>query len=219
MMPQKAIRGSQFERARIAACNVIGQMNTGVCLIKGEPHADMLQAVEVPKSALAALVHGQRAIGYLDGMLKNVHPVREKMLEYVREGFSCATEVVVHMVKELGRGNRRSHRIVATFVRMAREKGLKAFETTGELLDEAARFVDEKEPRIDTDTLRRLLDPEVFIAEHKHAGGTAPEEEKRLIAARKKSLKDARKRQTERKKRIAKGEEMLQREIDAILNG
>ncbi len=218
MMPQKSIPGSQFERARIESSFIIGETNTGISLSKGEPHADMLPICQVWGAAIRGMFHAQAAIGFYKGMLENVQPQKEKMLKYVREGYSCTTEIVVHMIKELGYGGRRSHRIVGTFARMGREQNLKAFETTGELLDEAAEFAGEKPPKIDTATLRKLLNPEEFIKNHNNIGGTAPEEAQRMIKIRKNTLSSMSERHKARKERIKQGEELLEKEIGNILN-
>jgi argininosuccinate lyase len=217
LMPNKCIPGTLFERARIEAVYVASNAIQGIMFNKGEPHGDVLPMLELPKITLKAMAHTLVCVGYFNGMLKNVSPQRETMLEYVREGYSCTSEVVTHMVKEMGYGPRRAHRIVATFVRMARERGLKAYQTTGELLDEAARFADERPPEIDTETLRRLLDPEEFIKSHSNTGGTAPDEARRMLAKRRKELEDVRQRQGARKARLEKAEELLNEEIEAIL--
>jgi argininosuccinate lyase len=217
LMPNKCIPGSLFERARIEAVYVLGQMMQGVAFTKGEPHGDMLPMLELPKITLKAMAHALVCVGYFNGMLKNVRPQRKTMLEYVREGYSCTSEIVTHMVREMGYGPRRAHRIVATFVRMARERGLKAYEATGDLLDEAARFADEEPPEIDTPMLRRLLDPEEFIKSHNNTGGTAPEEAKRMLSARGAELDEVRERQQQRKARLQSADELLQQEVDIII--
>jgi argininosuccinate lyase len=218
LMPQKCIPGSQVERSRFEACFVFGEMMTGLTLSKGEPHADMLPICQVWGAALRAMLHAEASMSYYGGILQNSLPQKERMLQNAREGYSCATEVVVHMVKELGYGGRRGHRILGTFVRMAREKGLKAYETTGELLDEAARFAGEKEPGIDTDTLRKLLDPVEFIKSHNNIGGTSEDEAKRMINVRLGKLEDIKKRHGERKNKIKNAMENLKSQVEEIIN-
>ena len=88
---------------------------------------------------------------------------------------------------------------------------------TGELLDEAARFADERPPEIDTETLQRTLDPEEFIKSHNNIGGTAPEEANRMLVARRKELEDVRQRQRQRKAKLEKAEALLNKEIEAIV--
>ena len=218
MMPNKCIPGTLFERARFEAGYVVGQMMQAATLIKGEPHGDMLPMLEPPKIACHAMAHAQAAIGgYLGGMFRNILPQKEKMLVYVREGFSCSSEVAAYMVEVLSFGLRRAHRIVATMVRFARERRLKAYECTGELLDEAAEFAEEKKPAIDTATLRRLLDPEYFIQSHCQRGGTAPQEAQRMLADRKAEALRMRQRLGDRKAGIQEAQRRLTSSLEAIL--
>lgn len=216
MMPNKSIPGTLFERSRIEASWVIGYMQMGVSFCKGEPHADMLPMLEVPKVALDALARAGVAMGYFRGMLGAVKPQREQMLAYARAGFSCSTEVAAHMVKALNYGPRRAHRVVATMVRLARERGLKAYEVSGELLDEAARFAEEREPGIDSDRLRRLLDPVEFVRTHDNTGGVAPEQTERMLADRRSTLESARERQRARKTKLEQAEARLQEAVHTM---
>jgi argininosuccinate lyase len=217
MMPNKCIPSSLFERTRIEAGYVIGEMMEAAVLVKGEPHGDVLPMLEAPKIALKAMAHAMVVMGYMNNMFKHIIPQKEKMLEYVRAGFSCATEVAYHIVKESGCGPRRAHRIVATMVRLARERGLRAYEVTGELLDEAAVFAEEKPPRLSTKVLRELLDPENFIKTHNNKGGTAPQEARRMLDKRRRELASAAGEQEGRRKRVADAESALRSVLEGIL--
>ncbi|UCF97440.1 MAG: hypothetical protein JSV89_20050 [Spirochaetaceae bacterium] len=218
MMPNKCIPGALFERTRIEAGYVLGEMMQAAVLVKGEPHGDVLPMLEIPKIAFRAMAHASLAMGYMRGMLQAIIPQREAMLEYVRAGFSCSTEVAYYMVKELGYGPRRAHRIVATMVRFARERGLKAYEVTGELLDEAAGFAEEIEPGLSTDTLRKLLNPENFISTHTNKGGTAPEEAKRMLDSRTVDLGTLVKEHDHRTNKVKDALLNLNRTIDEIID-
>jgi len=121
------------------------------------------------------------------------------------------------MVKELGYGGRRAHRIAGTFVRMCRERGIKANEATGDILDEAAEFLDERPPKIDTQTLRHLLDPAEFIQTHNNVGGVAPKEARRMLGDRRSLMDEIKAKLGDRKARVAKGEELLRVEVDRIM--
>jgi argininosuccinate lyase len=217
MMPQKCHPGSRLERIRIPACDCIGEMMKSVVMCKGEPHQDVLPMVRIPARALYALASARYSVRFLNGFLKNIYPQKKRMMTYVTEGFSCATEVVVYMVKNLNYGGRRAHRIVATFVRMAREKGLKATETTGQLLDQAASYLEEKQPHIETQTLLKLLNPVEFIHSHNNVGGTAPEEAKRLISIRRKVISQMQDRQKERRKKVQQASDLLEKEVKNII--
>jgi argininosuccinate lyase len=157
------------------------------------------------------MVKAQACIGTYHDLLKHSIPQKERMLKIVRAGYSCATEVASCLVKEHGYGGRLAHSIVATMVRMAREKGLKSYECTGELLDEAAAYLDVRRPGVDTETVRRLLDPEDFVRAHNNLGGTAPEENRRLLDKRAAQLDRAAERQGMRRDSVRSALENLDR--------
>ena len=174
--------------------------------------------MNLPRRAIVSAAEAKCAVRLFKGILENMIPQRESMLNHVRQGYSCMTEVVVHMVRELGYGGRRAHRICATLVRLARERGIPAPLLTGELLDEAACRVDEEPPRIDTETLQTLLDPVAFIRTHKNTGGPAPAEAHRMLNDRRASLAKARERQHARVEAVKKGDILLAEAIALILS-
>ena len=217
MMPQKAIPGSQLERIRIEACNVIGETVTGVIACKGEPHGDMLPIYEGYRGALRATCHAEKALGFYSSMLPAIEPDKERMLHFAREGFSATADLAVKLIRDNGYGGRRAHRICATFVRIARERGIKPYETTGELLDEAARIAAEEPPGLSTEDVREQLDPVEFIKRHNNLGDPAPEESRRMIRLRRETLAEAQKRHDRRQARIDQAAKKLAAEIAAIV--
>ena len=217
LMPQKAIPGSQLERIRIDACNVIGETVTGVVACKGEPHGDMLPIYEGYRGALRGLCHAERALGNYFSILPAIEPDKERMLHLAREGFSATPDLAVKLIRDKGYGSRRAHRICSTFVRIARERGIKPYETAGELLDEAARIVEEEPPRLSTEEVRGCLDPVQFIKRHNNLGDPAPEESRRMIRLRRESLAKAKGRHAERVARIEAADQRLNAEVAAIV--
>lgn len=219
LMPQKCDTGSNFERTRVKAGDVIGEMFKRVTQLRGEPHADMQAQFQLPERALLGMVHARQCFGWMDAMLNNILPQKERMRAIARAGYGCATELAMCLVTDRGFGNRRAHSIVATMIRNARLAGLRSYECTGELLDEAAEFLGKEPPRMDTETVGRLLDPEEFIRSHVHVGGTASDETRRLLGIRETRMAEAGRRQEERKARVAAGEDRLRQEIEAICAG
>ena len=216
MMPQKCHPGGDNENIRGRVCEVIGLTVAAITTCEGEPHQDLVTMMNLPHRAIRALADGKWCVRMLKGLLENIYPQKERMLEYVRQGYSCMTEVVVHMVRELGYGGRRAHRICATLVRLARERGIPAPQLTGAMLDEAAHAVEEQPPQIDTETLQGLLDPEEFVRTHSNTGGPAPVEARRMLDGRRKQLADARQRQAERLAKVEQGRDLLASEIAGI---
>ena len=218
MMPQKCHPGGDNEGIRFFTCSAIGETMAAIATCKGEPHQDLVIMMNLPPARAAeALAQGKCAVRLFQGVLEHMVPQKEKLLDYVRQGYSCTTEVAVYMVRELGYGGRRAHRILATLVRLARERGLPAPDLTGEMLDEAARAVEEEPPQIDTETLQKYLDPVRFIETHSNLGGPAPAEARRMLKKRRGMLAEAEQRQADRAARVAEGHRRLAAEIDAIL--
>lgn len=217
MRPQKCHNGGHTESLRNKISDLLGTVTSGMFATKAEPHGDVVAMWAFPNRAFQALAGAKAIIRTFGVAIENLHTRKETMLEHVRQGYSCMTEVVVHMVKELGYGGRRSHRICAHLVRMARDRNIPAPELTGEMLDEAARLCDEEPPGLDTATLQRCLDPVAFIESHNNTGGPAPSETKRMLSARQQRIQDARGRQQARRRRVKQGEELLAEEVAAVV--
>jgi argininosuccinate lyase len=216
MMPQKSHNGELTEPLRNSICDILGQLNVGLFRTKSEPHGDVLAMYSLPNIGINTLADSKAVIRKFGVILDNVHPQKEKMLEYVTNGYSCMTELVVYMVKELGYGGRRAHRICANMVRIARDRNINAPDITGAMLDEAAALCEEEAPHIDTANIQKCLDPINFIKSHNNIGGPAPSETMRMLKQRRELIDSARKKQQERKQRILDGQELLENEIKNI---
>ncbi|MBN1557052.1 MAG: hypothetical protein JW951_02765 [Lentisphaerae bacterium] len=215
-MPQKCDSGSNYERTRVYASDVMGETVKCLFQLRGEPYADMQGMFQLPDRAMHGILAARHCMQFFDHMLRNALIRKDRMLQIARAGYSCATEVATHLIREKGYGGRLAHSIVATMVRQARVKGLKAYECTGRMLDEAAGYLSVPAPGLDDQTLRRLLDPEEFVQTHTHTGGTAPSENKRLLDARRQTLAEARERHAARRKQVDDAAARLKREIAAI---
>lgn len=218
-MPQKCDSGSNFERTRIKAADVMGETFKCVLQLKSEPFADVLPVMQLPERALQGMVHFRECLSWFTNMIENLLPQKERMLAIVRAGYSCATELATHLIQEQGYGGRLAHSMVATLVRDARVQGLKSYECTGEMLDQAAEFLGVRKPGLDTDTVRHCLDPEAFLRTHTHLGGTAPQETRRLLDIRRGWLDEVRARHEQRRERIRAGEAKLEQQIADICGG
>jgi argininosuccinate lyase len=158
----------------------------------------------LPNYAINGMITAQVCMLRFSNMLRHIILQKDRMRSIVKSGYSCATEVATYLIQQKGYGGRLAHSIVATMVRNARVKGLKSYECTGEMLDEAAAYLGVKEPEIDTATLQKCFDPDEFIKSHNQLGGTAPEENKRLLDKRRISLDGATGRHHQRREKIRK---------------
>lgn len=218
MMPQKAICGSVYEYIRIVVADVIGHMVTGVVSNKGEPYSDMLPIYQAWRGCMKAMCHMEKALGFFKGLLPNTRVDKERMLAYVREGYAATPDLAVRLIRDKGYGGRRAHRLCATMVRIARERGIKAYETTGDLLDEAAHTAGENPPGLSTDEVRDALDPVKFIERHNNLGDPNPSESRRMITLRRDSLAAACQRHADRVAKIDAAKEKLESEVKVIVS-
>jgi argininosuccinate lyase len=160
---------------------------------------------------METMSHYRDCVGWFGAMMDNVFPQKERMKAIARSGYSCSTELASYLITEHGYGGRLAHSIVATMVRQARVKALKAYECTGEMLDEAAEFLDVRKPGLDTETVRRCLDPEEFLKTHTNLGGACPTETIRLLKLRRQTLAEMQQRQTARRAKAEGGLAELER--------
>ncbi|MDD2478272.1 MAG: lyase family protein [Victivallaceae bacterium] len=215
MMPQKCHNGI-VESLRDSVSDLLGTMMAGVFRGNSEPHGDVMAMYSFPTKGIEALSTAKYIIRFSNMIMLNLHPQKDKMLEYVRQGYSCMTEVVVHLVQKYGYGGRRSHRMCAHLTRLARDRQIKAPEITGSMLDEAAAMCGEEPPGMTTAELQKCLDPVEFIMNHNNIGGPAPSETVRMVKKRRKIIVEAKERQKRRRERILAGEQLLEKELDAI---
>ena len=157
LMPQKAHSGGIFENIRIPCNEILGEMNTAVTSLKGEAIQDTLIVKHCPEYAMKGCGLAERALGLWSEILPTVRINRERLREIVRNGYSGAPDLVIKMVRDQDYGKRQAHRICCNFVRLARERGIKPYDMTGELLDEAARVTDEPEPGLSTDEVQDAM--------------------------------------------------------------
>jgi argininosuccinate lyase len=216
-MPQKAHTPGMFENTRIACNEVLGDMMKIVTTFKGESIQDVLPVYKSPFIIFNATAHLRQALGYFRCLVATLEVNRERMREIVRDGYSGAPDLAITLIRAKGFGGRRAHRICCNFVRLARERDIKPCETTGALLDEAARVTDEPEPGLTDEEVQASMGLEHFFEKHREPGGPHPDETRRLAAKRREALGALRTEQSERRRRLAEADERLQAEMNAIV--
>jgi argininosuccinate lyase len=217
-MPQKAHTGGMFENIRIACDEVIGGMMTTVVTFKGESIQDVLPVYKSPTYVLKGTLEARKALGLFRHVVGTARINTERMEEIVRNGYSGAPDLALHLIREHGYGGRRAHRICCHFVRLARERGIHPAQTTGKLLDEAARIGDEPEPKLSTDVVRDCMTFKHFFETHNNPGDAHPDQTRRLAAERRDALQALRDAQAGRRQRIAAGQARLTATIEEILS-
>lgn len=217
-MPQKAHSGGMFENVRRPCNEVLGRMMQAVVTFKGEAIEDNLPVYQSPPLVLQGCGAAMKALGLWAELMPAVIVNRDRMWEIVRNGYSGAPDLAVKMIRDQDYGARQAHRICCNFVRLARERRIKPWDMTGELLDEAARVTDEPEPRLSTEEVQAAMGLESFFEMHCNLGDPCPSETLRMVSLRRHDLEDARARQAERKAGIEQANRKLAGEIRAIVD-
>lgn len=222
LMPQKAHPSSAYERIRISANNVIGATTVGMLGLKGEPLGDVLPSYEAAYSgpdrgAIGSLCEVEMTMVIAGDIIRTMIVDKEKLLQLTRDGWSCTPDLAVKLIKS-GYGSRRAHRICAVMVRLARDhRKITPAQLTGEMLDEAARVANEREPKLTTAEIQEIMDPLKFIARHDNTGDPNPKETARMLGIRGAQLAESRRIQAERRGRVEAGYRKLEAAIAAIV--
>jgi len=223
LMPQKAHSGSQWERIRMASNQINGAMLTGLMGLNGEPFADVLTSYQASHwtdygGAIGALCEFEMIMINLEDVFKTMEVDKEKLLNLTRDGWGCTPDLSIKLIRDKGYASRQAWRICAVMVRIARDhRNIKPYELTGAMLDEAARISNDPEPHLTTEEIREIMDPVKFIERHNNVGDPNPEETIRMVKIRRGQLKELKQQQTDRRKRVEQGYEMLRKEIAKII--
>jgi len=217
-MPQKAHMGGHFENVRRGANAVLGQMMTVLITFKHESVQDNLPVYGSPHNVFDGCCNARKMLGLWSNILKNTIVRRERMLEIVKEGYSGAPDLAIKLIRGQDYAGRQAHRICATCVRLARERGIKPYDMTGELLDEAARVTGDPEPHLTTEEVQDAMSLDTFFEKHCNLGDPCPSETLRMIGLRRNDLNKAQERQKARRDKLVKAEQLLAEEIDKIIN-
>jgi len=222
-MPQKAHPGSEYERLRISANDVIGAMVVGMLGLHGEPFGDVLTSYQASdrtptKGAIGALCETERTMVVFGDMIETMIVDKEKLLQLTRDGWGCTPDMQEKLIQEKEYGRRPAHRICAVMVRIARDhRKLLPSALTGEMLDEAAVVAGVPKPGLTTEEVQEIFDPVKFLERHNNVGDPNPKETLRLVEVRRKQLAESRQRQQERRGRVEAGFAKLRVEIAKIL--
>jgi argininosuccinate lyase len=216
-MPQKAHTGGMFENIRIACNELIGEMMTTVVTFKGESIQDVLPVYKSPTYVLKGTLQARKALGLFRHVVGTARINTERMEEIVRNGYSGAPDLALHLIREHGYGGRRAHRICCHFVRLARERQIHPAQTTGGLLDEAAGISDEPEPKLSTEVVRECMTFKRFFDAHNNPGDAHPDQTRRLAGERRAALTSLRDAQATRRERVAAAQARLNAAVEEII--
>ncbi len=215
-MPQKA-HGGMFENVRIAADEVLGEMMKLVIRYKGEAIQDVLPVFTAPGQVFNGVNQIRKGLGFLRCLVATIKVNRKRMLEIVKNGYSGAPDLAIVLIRNRGFAGRQAHRVCATCVRLARERGIKPYEMTGALLDEAARFTSDPEPGLTNEQVQECMGLDHFFEKHNGQGDPTPDETRRLVTLRRDRLKELQISQEQRRRHLSEADQRLKKAMCEIL--
>lgn len=216
-MPQKAHTGT-FEHIRTKAGDIFGRLSGAVATFKGEPFQDVLTILNSARTfAIPGACQLESDLRFFLHVFRNYEPDKDRMLANLLSEFSGSVDLKARLVRDYGYGLRRAHRICATMVKLARDRGVEPADVDTALVDEAARICGQPEPHLPTDEIVEDLTFARFLERHCNTGDPCPSESERMIAARRSRLADLHDAQEARKRHMAGAGEKLRREMEAIL--
>ena len=166
IMPQKR-NPDAAELIRAKAGRISGAFVSLLMVMKGLPLAyskDMQEDKEAAFLAIDALSLGLAA---MTGMVEDMEPNRQKMLDAAAQGFSTATDLADWLVRCAGLPFREAHHVTGRIVKAAENAGL-------DLAHVPLETMREIEPRIDA-TIFEVLQVGSSVESRRSFGGTAPQ--------------------------------------------
>src|SRR5437763_206401 len=180
IMPQKRNPdAAELVRAKTGLLN--GALVALLTVMKGLPLAYQKDMQEDKLPMFDASDALELCLAATAGLVRDMHPDRERLREMAARGFSTATDLADWLVRELGLPFRRAHHVTGEIVKRAESRGC----TLAEL---PLADVQAVEPAID-ETVYQVLDVERSVACRASYGGTAPSRVREaIVAARRKYL-------------------------------
>lgn len=143
---------------------------------------------EIVPPAFRTLEEASRSLKLLDGTIGSLEIRRERMRELATRSFGTATELAAEIHRQTDLSARTAHRIVGNFALRAFKRGLRADQVDAALLDESAQAIVGHKLGLNGAEIRRMLDPEAFVAAHDISGGPAPQALRAAIASSRERL-------------------------------
>ena len=183
IMPQKK-NPDVAELIRGRSARVSGQLQSLLMLMKGQPLAYNRDNQEDKIALFDCLETTFYSIKIMNGMIQEMEPQRERMLQAASEGFSTATDLAEGLAKK-NVPFRTAHEVVGQIVRHCIETDSRLEELSLETLQSFAPEIDE--------SIKADLNPAIAVTARNHIGGTAPEQVKKAVKKARQRLKRSRK--------------------------
>lgn len=184
LMPQKK-NALVLEYVRSRAARTIGSLAGCFAVMQNVGYMDTEEVeIESYVPLYEAFDVADQALPPIAALLPALHVEKQRMRERAAWGFSSVTALAEEIQTKERLSYRTAHRIVARAVLTAVENGEDATGIDAALVDAAAGEMIDKPLRMSDEAIRRCLDPQHFVEQHKVTGAAAPAEVRRMASVR-----------------------------------
>jgi len=205
IMPQKK-NPLVLEQVKSYSSECIGAMAAVFSSVKGVSYSHMQDKVLLEPVLLDTVVG---CTNVMAGVAETMRPMKENMMERLREGFSTMTDLADTLVRLHGVSFRQAHDIVVEVTLNAIKNNVKAEDITVETIMIASNKVLGTALRVPEQELRMAVDPVLNVHKRSVIGGPAPESVKKMIENQRGRLRGEEERRKIRTDRIAQASEKL----------
>ncbi|MDD1774260.1 MAG: argininosuccinate lyase [Methanobacterium sp.] len=181
IMPQKK-NPDVAEIARAKTAGVYGELVSILTILKSLPQSYNRDLQEVTPHMWNAVDNSHMLLNITADMLSTTTFNKKRGLELAEANFSTATELADLIVKEKKLPFRAAHQIVGRTVSRAIEEGLKPSDINPEYIDAVAYEFTGEYLKLDSELVKKSLDPQEVVRTRKVTGGPAPEVVKESIS-------------------------------------
>jgi len=198
IMPQKK-NPLILESVKGYAAEAIGGLVSTVASVKGVSYSNTSDRVLLEPVSLDTAVGGTRVMA---GVVSTMTPMKDVMLERLREGYSTATDLADALVRLHGISFRQAHDVVVDVITESLARGRRAAEITPGMVAESSEKVVGRRLEISDEELRSAIDPVQNLLRRSSVGGPAPDSVRSMIR--------------DRRERIMAQEERHHRRVDRL---
>jgi argininosuccinate lyase len=167
-----------------------------------------------------AMIDTLNSLNMWPGILSILTIYKDRMEKRAGEFWAQAVDIAAQIVREKGLPWRTAHQITATLVKICIEERKTPKEVTPELIDKSAKLVPEwgKPIGLSMKAIERAIDPRAMVERRNHFGGVAPIRVKEQIAMSREQLEHDNRRVKDKRMKLAKAVNRLEKAIDAIIS-
>ncbi|MDN4593299.1 argininosuccinate lyase [Polycladomyces subterraneus] len=216
IMPQKRNPVS-VEHSRSIASSAIADAQAVFAMVHNTPFGDIVDTEDDLQPHLyRSIDKALRVLKLMNAVVSTLEVNRERLMRRAREDYITITELADAMVRKKRTSFRIAHRIAGLVVKKAYQRRLELDEVSPELIEEASREVMGNGVPFTEEELKKIWDPNYFIAVRKCLGGPSPGEAARMLRDRRKKLSADRTELQQYKNRIRSAQDRMKERIQQL---